>query len=90
MSGVFTMARVKARETFGRTIARAGLTRPQVAQAAGVSTRTLDALANPSAAGRQGNAREVTAWRIARGFAQLTGQTDDAAFDALFETEPTA
>jgi hypothetical protein len=86
MLGVVGMPRVKARPLFGRVIARAGLTRGQVATAAGISTRTIDALANPGAAGRQGYAREVTAWKSARGFAELTKQTDDAAFAALFET----
>lgn len=81
------MSRVQARPDFGSVIARAGFIRSQVAQAAGVSTRTIDSLANPSAAGRHGTAREVTAWRIARGFAQLTGMTEDDAFAALFVTD---
>lgn len=86
MLGV-TMARVKARPNFGRLIARAGFTRVALATAAGVSARTLDALANPAGAGRQGYARELTAWKIARGFAKLTSQTDEAAFAVLFEAE---
>lgn len=85
MLGAIAMARIKARPTFSSTIARAGLRRIDVAQAAGVNVRTVDALANPKAAGRLGFAREVTAWKIARGFARLTTQTDDAAFEALFE-----
>lgn len=84
MLGVVAMPRIKARPTFGRVIARAGFTRLAVATAAGVNVRTIDALANPAAAQRQGYARELTAWKIARGFAQLTSQTDDAAFEALF------
>lgn len=87
MLGVVGMPRVKARPLFGRVIARAGLTRNEVATASGISTRTIDALANPGAAGRQGFAREVTAWKIARGFAELTKQTEDAAFAALFEAD---
>lgn len=87
MFGVVAMPRIKARPTFGRVIARAGFTRLQVATAAGVSVRTIDALANPGAAQRAGYARELTAWKIARGFAQLTTQTDDAAFEALFAAE---
>jgi hypothetical protein len=86
MLGV-TMARVKARPNFGRLIARAGFTRNEVAVAAGISVRTIDALANPAAAGRQGYARELTAWKIARGFAQLTKQTSEDAFAHLFEAE---
>lgn len=78
------MSKVKARPAFGSVVARAGITRLKLALAAGVSVRTIDGLANPTAAGRSGQAREITAWRIARGFAQLTSQTDDAAFDALF------
>lgn len=78
------MSKVKARPTFGSAVARAGITRLQLATAAEVSVRTVDSLANPTAAGRSGQAREITAWRIARGFARLTSQTDDAAFDMLF------
>jgi enhancing lycopene biosynthesis protein 2 len=82
---VETMAmRTKARDNFGSVIARAGLTRSEVATAAKVSTRTLDALARPAGFGREGYTRESTAWKVARGFAQLTGQTADAAFAALF------
>jgi len=78
------MSHIKAREDFGRILARAGFTRPQLALAAGVSVRTVDALANPKAAGRQGSAREVTAWKIARGFAALTHQDEEKAFGLLF------
>lgn len=85
MLGVNTMTRIKARPTFGSVVARAGFTRPQLATAADVSVRTIDALANPGGAGRRGYAREVTAWKIAKGFARLTSQMDEAAFNALFE-----
>ncbi len=84
MIGTAPMARIKARDDFGSIIARAGLTRPQLGQAAGVSTRTLDSLARPAGYSREGYAREVTAWRIARAFAQLTNTTPEAAFAALF------
>ena len=87
MIEVKAMTRIKARATFSSVLARAGLTRPSVAAAAGVSTRTIDALANPTGAQRQGFAREVTAWRIAKGFAKLTDQGEDAAFSQLFEGE---
>jgi hypothetical protein len=84
--------RIRAREGFSHVIARAKLTRRQVADAAHVNVRTIDALANPSAAGRSGFAREVTAWKIADGLARLTGQTAEIAFESLFErveeTEP--
>lgn len=85
MLGVAAMTRIKARPTFGSTIARAAKTRAQVAAAADVSVRTVDALANPGAAGRRGFAREITAWKIAKGFAALTSQMDETAFNALFE-----
>ena len=65
-------------------IARAGLTRPELSKASGISTRTIDALARPEGYGRDGSTREVTAWKIARGFAQLTAQTPEAAFNVLF------
>jgi len=83
-----TMARIKARDDFGSAIARAGFTRSEVARAAGVSTRTLDSLARPAGYGREGYAREVTAWKIARGFATLTQQPPEAAFSRLFVEEP--
>ncbi len=85
MIGVPTMVRIKARPTFSSTVARAGKTRAQLAAAAAVSVRTIDSLANPGAAGRHGFAREITAWKIAKGFAALTSQMDDSAFNALFE-----
>jgi hypothetical protein len=85
MFGVATMTRIKARSTFASTVARAAKTRAQLAAASDVSVRTIDSLANPGAAGRSGFAREITAWKIAKGFAALTSQTDDAAFNALFE-----
>jgi DNA-binding XRE family transcriptional regulator len=78
---------IKARPNFGSTIARAGLTRPELAQAAGVSARTLDALANPGVYSRSGSTREATAWKIARGFAQLMKLTPDEAFAQLFIEE---
>lgn len=79
------MPKIKARPAFGSIVARAGFTRPQLASASSISVRTIDALANPTAAGRHGFAREVTAWKIARGFATLTAQTDEDAFNQLFE-----
>jgi DNA-binding XRE family transcriptional regulator len=75
---------IKARESFSDTIARAGLTRTEVARQADVSTRTLDALSRPDIYKRSGAARTSTAWRIARGFAALTHQSVDDAFNALF------
>lgn len=89
MLGVLTMPKIKARSDFARIVARAGLTRLQLAMAAGVSVRTVDGLANPGGAGRRGFARELTAWRVARGFAELTHQTDEQAFDILFESVDT-
>ena len=76
--------KIKAREDFGRVIGRAGLTRPEVAQRAGISVRTIDALARPEGYGREGYTRESTAWKIARAFAGLTEQTAEAAFESLF------
>lgn len=79
-----TTMTIKARSDFGSIIARAGLSRSQVARIADVSTRTLDALARPEIYDRSGALRESTAWKIARGFAHLSQQTPDAAFNALF------
>lgn len=90
MTEVKAMPRIKARSTFGSVVARARLTRPELAAAAGISARTIDALANPSAAHRQGFTREVTAWKIAHGFAKLTQQSDDEAFAQLFEGDADA
>ena len=81
------MQTIKARPDFGSLVARAGLTRSEVARAADVSTRTLDALARPEIYNRSGAVRESTAWKIARGFAQLTQQTPEQAFNALFVEE---
>jgi DNA-binding XRE family transcriptional regulator len=86
MLGVM-MSSVKARADFARTVARAGLKRKDLADEAGVSVRTIDALANPGAAGRGGRAREITAWKIAAAFGKKTGRTDEAAFAWLFEDE---
>jgi hypothetical protein len=78
-------SKVKARPAFSSVIARAGITRLELALQAGVSVRTIDSLANPNAAGRSGRTREITAWRIARGLAALAGRTDDAVYAELFE-----
>ena len=81
---------VKARPDFKSAVAQAGVERPELAGAAGVSVSTIHALAHPEHKGRSGVVREVTAWKIARGFAQLTSQEPRAAFDALFvESEDT-
>ncbi len=78
------LMKIKARQEFGSVIARAGLTRPELSQASGISTRTIDALARPEGYGRDGSTREVTAWKLARGFAKLTNQTPEQAFASLF------
>jgi hypothetical protein len=83
MTEIATM-KIKARPDFGSIIARAGLTRAEVARQAGMSTRTLDALARPEIYDRTGTTRESTAWKIARGLAKLTDQAPEAAFDQLF------
>jgi len=79
-----TMNKIKARPDFGSIIARAGLTRSEVARAAGISTRTLDALARPETYDRSGSLRESTAWKIARGFATTAALTPEEAFSVLF------
>lgn len=76
--------KIKARPDFGSLIARAGLTRPELSRVSGISTRTIDALARPEGYGRDGSTREVTAWKIARGFAQLTDRSPEDAFQVLF------
>jgi hypothetical protein len=76
--------RIKARPDFSTVLARAGFSRGQLADAAEVSSRTIDSLANPAGYGRQGYTRELTAWKIAKGFAQLTGQADEPAYTQLF------
>jgi hypothetical protein len=83
MTEIVTM-KIKARSDFGSIIARAGLTRAEVARVTGMSTRTLDALARPEIYDRSGTTRESTAWKIARSFAKLTDQAPDAAFNQLF------
>ena len=75
---------IKVRPDFGSTIARAGLTRTEVARQANISTRTLDALARPETYDRSGALRESTAWKIARAMAKLTEQTPEATFSQLF------
>ena len=75
---------VKARPDFKSAVAQAGVERPDLARAAGVSVSTIHALAHPEHKGRSGVVREVTAWKIARGFATLTEQDARSAFDALF------
>ena len=75
---------VKARPDFKSVVAQAGIERPELASAAGVSVSTIHALAHPEHKGRSGATRESTAWKIARGFAHLSNQEPRAAFDALF------
>lgn len=75
---------VKAKPDFKSVVAQAAIERPELAKAAGVSVSTIHALAHPEHKGRTGVVRESTAWKIARGFAQLTSQEPRSAFDALF------
>lgn len=76
--------KIKARPDFSSIIARAGLTRSEVARQANMSTRTLDALARPEIYDRVGTLRESTAWKLARAFGKLTDRTPDEAFALLF------
>jgi hypothetical protein len=87
-SKVVAMARrIRAKPDFSTTIARAGISRARLANAAQLSSRTIDSLANPAGYGRHGYARELTAWQVAKGFAALTNQTEDQAFAQLFTVE---
>ena len=79
--------RIKARSDFSTVLARAGIARGKLAEVAQVSSRTIDSLANPAGYGRQGYTRELTAWKIAKGFAQLTDQPDEPAYAQLFIME---
>ena len=79
--------KIVARNDFGSVIAKAGLTRTEVAREANVSVRTLDSLARKETYQRTGAVRESTAWKIAHGYAKLKSVAPDAAFDALFTTE---
>lgn len=81
------MKRIRARPDFSTIIARAGFTRTELAKASGISPRTIDSLANPAGYGREGYTRELTAWKVAKGFAQLTGMTEDDAYARLFVEE---
>lgn len=81
------IVRIKARDNFGSTIARAGFTRTELSKEAGVSIRTLDALARPKGYNRTGHTREATAWKISRAFAKMTEQTPNQAYQALFIEE---
>lgn len=83
-------ALVKARADMGMRIARQGHTRAALVRASGVSESTFDHLVNPSGfSGRTGHTRPATAWRIARAWAAMTDQTEEAAFHYLFEEEST-
>lgn len=73
----------KARAEMGRLIARAGFTQRELAEAAGVSDRTIYDLTSPPT-GREGRTRPSTAWKIARAYAERAGVTDEAAYLALF------
>lgn len=78
------MTKIVARDDFGGIIARAGLTRTELARQANISTRTLDALARKETYGRTGAVRESTAWKVAHAYAKLKTVTSEAAFAHLF------
>jgi len=84
---VETAMTILARDDFGVVIARAGLTRAELAKISGISTRTFDSLSRKEIYGRSGAVRESTAWKIAIGFAQLKNTTPEDAFNKLFVKE---
>jgi hypothetical protein len=86
------MGEIRARLTFGQTIAQSGLTRVRLSQVCGASERTLAALARPESyhRGSTPKVRMATAAKIAQGYASATGVSKEEAFAMLFEDEHVA
>jgi DNA-binding XRE family transcriptional regulator len=87
MTEATMLKRIRARNDFNTVLARAGFTRTALAQAAGVSPRTVDSMANPAGYGREGYTKELTAWKVAKGFARLLDISEDEAYARLFIEE---
>jgi hypothetical protein len=78
---------MKARSTFKRTLDRYGIQQSKLARAANVGASTVQSMARPQFFGRDATTRATTAHKIAAGFAQLTGMSQDEALALLFEEE---
>lgn len=85
MTTVGESMKPQARAEFQSVLGRYGVERRALADAAGVSIKTIDALANPKAYNREGTTRYITAWKIADAFAGLSNQTKEDAYNQLFE-----
>lgn len=81
------MTTIKARSTFKKTLDRYGIQQSKLARAADVGASTIQAMARPAFYGRDATTRHATAYKIANGFAQMTGMSRDEAFALLFEEE---
>jgi hypothetical protein len=70
-------------------IARAGVTRKQFAEKAGIAEGTLHALINPAQQPlrTRGGMHPTTAWKIARAYAEAAALDEDAAYAAMITEE---
>lgn len=69
--------------------ARAGLTLKAFAEHAGIAESTLHALLHPEQHPHRtrGGMRRITAWRLAKAYAQAAGISEDAAYRAIIVEE---
>jgi hypothetical protein len=76
--------RITVVENFETLIARGGFSKDALAKAAGVNRGVIFRAINPEAYNVGGTLRKITAWSIARVYAERVGITHEAAFARLF------
>lgn len=84
-----TRTRLRLAEDFDTLVARAGLSKREMARRSGVSYATIKALENPDQhPHRKGGMHPTTAWKLAQTYAQVAAVDDETAFARLIVKEP--
>ena len=83
--------RLRLAENFDMLIARAGLSKLELARRSGVGYATIKALENPAQnPRRRGGMHPTTAWKLAQTYAQVAAIDEETAFARLIVEEPIA
>lgn len=83
--------RLRLAENFDTLVARAGLSKRELAKRSGVSYATIKALENPTQhPHRKGGMHPTTAWKLAETYAKVAEVDAETAFERLIVKEPIA